>query len=483
MTRELWTYTVFVVDWLIRIGLSVRVIMRRRPVGVSLAWIAVLQVAPIIGAVAYLFFGELRLGRRREERSRRLHAPYEQWLGQLRSRYEAAQKNLEPDDQTLARLITHSSGQPVLPDNAIELLDGFDQFVDRLLRDLHDCRRSCDLEFYIWCPGGRTDDLVQALTETSARGVTCRILVDTLGSRSFLKSRQVEILRQAKVEVREALPVSFLRGVFRRLDLRLHRKLIVIDGTIGYTGSQNVADPRLFKQDAGVGEWVDAMVRVTGPAVESMSVVFLEDWEQETARLNRAVGESLVEGIPRQGPAAVQVIASGPNLPPDRMETLILQLIYDARREVVLTTPYFVPSESMVEAMRSAALRGARAILVVPARIDSRLVSLASRAFQGDLAEAGVEVVLFQAGLLHTKSITIDGQRSLFGSVNLDPRSLQLNFEITLAIYGPEFTSRLRDLQERYIAQSIPLDLTQWRQRSFLTRFADNTARLFGPLI
>jgi cardiolipin synthase len=483
MNGSLWTFAIGGADWLIRFAITLRVIMRRRPVGVSLAWISVIMAIPFAGAVVYLLFGELRLGRLRGERARALHGPYAAWLDQLHARYLDAESRLGDDDRTLARLITSGSNQPVIPGNALELVAGADPFFDRLVADLDAATQFCHLEFYIWSPGGRTGELNRALERAVGRGVVCRVLVDALGSRNFLRDGQADSLRHAGVEVQAALPVGLLRGLFRRLDLRLHRKIAVIDGVIGYTGSQNIADPRLFKKEAGVGEWVDAMVRVEGPAVEALAVTFLEDWEQETGVGLKGLTHAFATDIAAHGPSSVQVIPSGPNLPLDRMETLILQVIYDSRREIVMTTPYFVPSESMVEALRSAALRGVEVVLVVPAKIDSKLVGLASRAFQGDLAEAGVRIAQFEAGLLHTKSIAIDGERSLFGSVNLDPRSLQLNFEITLSAYDAAFTGRLRALQQTYIDRSVILDLRTWQARPFLVRLAENSARLLGPLI
>jgi cardiolipin synthase len=165
------------------------------------------------------------------------------------------------------------------------------------------------------------------------------------------------------------------------------------------------------------------------------------------------------------------------------MKSILLQVIYESRSELILTTPYFVPDEALVTALASAALRGVDVHLVVPAKNDSKLVDLASRAFEGDLAESGVKIHLFEGGLLHTKSITADGRLSLFGSLNLDPRSLDLNFEITLAVYDPDFTARLGALQQTYIQDSRPFDLAAWRARPFTTKFAGNTARLAGPLL
>jgi cardiolipin synthase len=272
--------------------------------------------------------------------------------------------------------------------------------------------------------------------------------------------------------------------LFVRFDLRLHRKIVVIDGEIAYAGSFNMADPVLFKRDADVGQWVDAMARVRGPAVEGLAVTFLEDWELDTGEGVDALREtSDVRRLPEVGHSVVQVIPSGPTVESDAIKAIFLMGMYTARRELVLTTPYFVPDESILTALMSAAYRGVQVTLVVPARVDSRLVRLASQSHQGQLLEAGVRVMLFQGGLLHTKSVTIDGQLSLFGSLNLDPRSLYLNYEITLAVYDAAFTNSLRELQQTYIDKSKPMDLVDWQSRSKPRQLAENVARLLSPLL
>jgi cardiolipin synthase len=259
---------------------------------------------------------------------------------------------------------------------------------------------------------------------------------------------------------------------------------VVIDGEIAYTGSMNLVDPRYFKQDAGVGEWIDAMVRLRGPIVESLGLVWLESWEMETGEAtDELVATAGVRPLEPQGPTAIQAVPSGPLAHNDAISAILLMAIYSARRELILTSPYFVPDEALLTALVSAALRGVDVTLVVPQRVDSHLVSWASQAFQGDLMLAGVKVALFRDGLLHTKSITVDGAFSLFGSLNLDPRSLHLNFELTLAVYHPEFTAELRQLQLAYVARSVQLDLAAWQRRSAPTRLLQNTARLFGPLL
>jgi len=233
-----------------------------------------------------------------------------------------------------------------------------------------------------------------------------------------------------------------------------------------------------------VGQWVDAMVRMRGPAVEGLAVTFVEDWELETAEgIEQVVATDDVRPIEPCGTSAVQVVPSGPLVRIEAIQQIILMAIYAARKELILTTPYFVPDETLVTALISAARRGVEVTVLIPARVDSVLVRLASQAHKGELISAGVRVALFRGGLLHTKSIMVDGEFSLFGSLNLDARSLHLNFEITLAVYDAGFTGELRELQQSYIAQSDLINFDQWQARSRVRRLVENTARLVSPLL
>ena len=471
-------------DVLIRVGLSVRVIMRRRPVGVSLAWLTIIVSFPFVGALVYLFFGELRLGRRRADYAARIQGPYQTWLGDLRSRTRVNWASVGPECQPLGRLAEVAGGIPALPDNELTLLDSADAAFRSLLADIHAAQHTCHMGFYIWGVGGAADAVADALLRASARGVVCRVLVDAVGGHAFFRSELPARLRRGGVRVEAAMPVGLFRMWFVRLDLRLHRKIVVIDGEVAYTGSMNLVDPRFFKKEAHVGEWVDAMVRLRGPAVEGLAITFLGDWEMETgegvARL-RETGD--VHALAPAGRAIVQAVPSGPVAREESIQAVLLMAIYAARRELVLTSPYFVPDEPLVTAMATAALRGVDVTLVVPARLDSKLASLASEPSKGDLLASGVRIVEYETGLLHTKSVTVDGELSLFGSLNLDPRSFVLNFELTLAVYDHAFTTALRALQQTYIERSRPMDLSAWRGRPARRRFVENTARLLGPLL
>ena len=469
---------------LVQVGIVFRVVMRRLSVGETLAWILIVFVFPVAGLLVYLVMGELRLGGRRANRFIEVFLPIQQWLEHHAIRHQVPWSRLGVEAEPLARLAQLSLGIPALPNNRLQLIDTWQEVFQRLICDIDAAEETCHLEFYIWRQGGEIDHVAQALMRAAERGVICRVLVDALGSRTFLRSKTAATLRSAGVEIQAAMQGGLLRIPFVRFDIRLHRKIVVIDGKLAYTGSLNLVDPRYFKKEAGVGEWIDAMVRVEGPAVEALAITFVADWYVETdSELEELKRTGGVELQPTHGSAAVQVLPSGPAYHAGAIEQVLLMAVYAARRELILTTPYFVPSESLRIALVSAAMRGVKVILIVPAKVDSRLVRYASQAFQGELLRAGVRIAKFDGGLLHTKSVTIDGEISLFGSLNLDPRSFRLNFEISLAIYDPQFTSQLRKLQQAYLDQSELMNLDLWHARPMPQRVAENCARLFGPLL
>jgi len=310
------------------------------------------------------------------------------------------------------------------------------------------------------------------------------LLLDSIGSKSFLRSRSVARLRKAGIEVSEALPAGIIRALFIRIDLRNHRKIAVIDGKIAYTGSQNLVDPRFFKQTEQVGEWVDAMVRITGPVVELLAAVFLFDWLLERRQSpTRFKGTTGIQAVAATGEALVQLVPSGPGYGEDTIHDLLLTSIYAARRELILTTPYFVPDNAILAALRSAARRGVEVTIIVPEKNDSRLVHYASRARFDALIEAGVRIMAFHGGLLHTKTITVDNDFALFGSVNLDMRSFWLNFEMTLVIYDKAFTTAIRELQQQYLQLAHTIGTVDFGRRSYRQRLLENIALLLGPLL
>jgi cardiolipin synthase len=473
---------VLTAHWIIVIGLSVRVIMRRPPVGVAAAWLTVAFSVPFVGVAFYLLFGEKRLGGPRLAQIKARTADVGRWQQALKLQFVPVQPQEDQSVLPLLHLAEKVLGFPALPGNCIELLNDFESVFDRMVADIDTSRETVHLCFYIWHEGGRAADIVDAIVRAAKRGVRCRALADAFGSKAFLKSDMVGRMRAAGVDFAASLPTGPLRTLIVRADLRNHRKFVIIDDRVAYAGSQNLVDPRFFKQTAGVGEWVDAMVRITGPAAGSLDAVFRLDWSIETGD-GFEYPPVFPDDVSSSTGSVIQIAPSGPDLRPEAIHQLLLTGIYVARKEVVMTTPYFVPEESLLTALLSAALRGVQVTLIVPARNNSVLVRYASVAHFDDLMSAGVRIALYNGGLLHTKSLTIDGKISVFGSVNLDMRSLWLDFEISLLVYDRDFTGRLRALQETYLGGSDLLDPDKWQRRPAWHRFKEDTCRLLSPLL
>jgi cardiolipin synthase len=481
----LWAWLFILTHSAITFAIVIRVVMSNRSVGASLAWICVVFLFPILGPSIYLLIGELRLGSRRRRLVQRLEEPLARRYRVLdREDLVVDWKKAGFDFEMLARAGREMLRVPALPGNRFELFENWNSVFDRLIDDIDSAKVNCDLEFYIWHDAGRAKEIGDALIRASQRGVTCRVLVDAIGSLAFLRSSAAKAMRAAGVHIQAALPGGLWRLPFVRFDLRLHRKIVVIDDQFAWTGSLNLVDPRFFKQESQVGQWVDAMVRLEGPVVEALAITFQSDWYVETnstaVDLPDVTGDQPIRNV---GNTNIQVLPSGPAKRVEAIEMLLITAVYAARQEVIITTPYFVPSEALQSALSSAAWRGVEVTVVVPQKVDSALVRWASRAFISDLIESGVRFAEFHGGLLHTKSVTIDGRAALFGSLNMDPRSFRLNFEITLGVYDRLFASELRRLQHAYLAQSDYVDIDDWSKRTWLVRFGERAARLLGPLL
>ena len=463
-----------------------RVIMRRPVRGVALAWLFLTAMLPLAGGLGYLLIGERRIGRRRRRDLDTLHTDFRKIAAAAipAGLTEVAWSRHAPAARSLDRLGRTLVGSPSVRGSRFELFADTLAVLKAIARDVDGAKTSVLMEFYIWNEGGTADMVLDALIRAAERGVRCRVLIDALGARPWWQSRQPQRLREAGVEVREALPVGLLRSLVGRTDLRLHRKIVVVDGDVAWTGSMNLVDPAYFKADAGVGEWVDAMVRLEGAVVVPLGAILIGDWLLETGEplqaLIRSAGLHLVRP---EGPSDVQAIPSGPGEGGDGLLQMLLALINAAQNEMVLTTPYLVPDDSLMLALRGAACRGIKVTVIVPEKVDSLLTRYASRSYYDDLLDVGVELQLYRGGLLHTKSILVDDAMSMFGTANFDMRSLWLNYEVTLFIYGPEFAQSLRALQQTYLAQSIPLDPATWGRRPLRKRVLENVLRLVSPLL
>jgi cardiolipin synthase len=465
-------------------GVAVRVILSRHAPGSSFAWLLLTAVLPGVGAATYMLIGERPIGRRRADFARNFYAGLPAVVDKLSRDERADPESLAAPWDGLARLAFQSTGMPLMAHSSFRLLDGAEAILREIIADVDRAASSVEMEFYIWNAGGTADEVAEALARAAGRGVKVRLLLDALGSKEFLKGEWPARMRSQGIDLQVALAADLWQIPFRRIDLRLHRKIVVVDGHVAYTGSMNLVDPRYFKKGSGVGEWVDAMARAEGPIVGALRTVFLFDWGMQTGETPEVSIEDYRDAwAAAKGRQVAQVVMSGPGADETANLRLITQAIASAKRRIVLTTPYFVADAALALALENAALRGCEVTLIVPARNDSWLVEYASRWFFEDLTASGVRIRRYTGGLLHTKSITVDGEVSLFGTANLDVRSLSLNFELMLAIYDADFTDRLLELQRSYEAQSEPVVPEQWRSRPIGERLKEGFAFMAAPLL
>ncbi|QWD73716.1 cardiolipin synthase [Polynucleobacter sp. TSB-Sco08W16] len=458
------------------------IISVRRPVGVAFAWIFIVMTFPLLGIGLYVLIGERPVGRALTRKIIRMNREYESITKLMRQQFIGDREKLPLEGRALSLLAESKNGSPVIAGNKIELHTDSLKILQNFVDEINQAKKSLHLEFYIWAIGGDADRVCEALIAAAQRGVACRVLLDSLGSKDWFKSSWPARFRNAGIQVTEALPIQIGRFQFRRADLRLHRKIFVIDGAVVWTGSMNLVDPRTFKQDSGVGEWVDAMVRIEGPVASQFELTFSFDWSVDNPKITH-FNDREPPVSPHEGGVLAQEFSSGPVYRDDILYQVLLSAMMDARDELTITTPYFGPDDGLLQALMAAAARGVKVTLIVPKLNDSKLVAWSSRSFYSDLLNAGVRIAEFHGGLLHTKSLLIDKRIAIFGSVNFDQRSLRLNFEISLIIYNDDFCAKLEKLIESYLAQSDFVDLKVWEKRPRWHHYLENAAHLTSPLL
>ena len=460
-----------------------RVLLRsHRQPSSRIAWIAIIAALPYFGILAYILFGEVNIGRRKAERMQRVAAKLPRFAAEPAEHHRGTAQNLPAQYEPLFKLGESISHFPVVAGNAAEFLPDSATTIDRLCADIDAAREHVHVLFYIWLTDHTGLRVVEALLRAAQRGVICRVMADDLGSRGLIKSEHWQRMQQAGIHVIAALPIGnpLLRILSGRIDLRNHRKIVVIDNHITYCGSQNCADPE-FRVKPKFAPWVDLMLRFTGPIARQNQLLFATDWMSHT---RDTLKELLQEPIPCDGPGfCAQVIGTGPTVRNSAMPELFETLIYFARKEVIITTPYYVPDESLQNAICSAAYRGVKVTLILPERNDSRIVAAASRSYYLELLQAGVHLYEYEPGLLHSKTLTIDGEVCLIGSANMDRRSFDLNYENNILFYEPELTSQVRQRQFEYMDDSHLMTIAMVKQWSIPFRLWNNTLAMLSPIL
>lgn len=464
--------------WVIRICMIPIIGMRKDDPTVSLAWVAVIFLAPWFGLILYLLVGEYGLTRPRLTRRLKNHKNFHRINSQYLEcpSYQGCQ--VDQDYQVLVNLAERHGGLPLLGSNKIRLIAQTDDFINSLISEIQKARNHVHLLFYIFSDDDTGRDVAKALAEAAQRGVQCRVLADAVGSRGMF-SELGNWMSKHGVEVYAAFPVNPLRRRLSRLDIRNHRKLAIIDGQVGYTGSQNIVDSDFGHKKAG--QWHDVMVRIMGPTVRQLQAVFVEDWYFETGVVLDF--PELYPGAQKEGSAAVQVVPTGPDQPTYGFQDLLIHAINSARRKISITSPYFIPNEGLITALRLASAKGVEVDIIVPDRSDHFLVDQASAYYCGVVLKNGGNVYQFNEGMLHTKIMTVDDGMAIVGSANFDIRSFYLNTELVLILFDSEFIYNLRMLQNSYKTRSTLISPEAWFKRPLPKRMFEGMIKIFSPLL
>lgn len=441
-------------------------LQKREPIA-TLSWIMSLALLPVLGLLIYHFFGPQRIRRQRLRRAR-ARASLDEALpsGLLASE----------DCTTVARLGQSSTGFAPSSATRADLLCSGGATLDALLEAIAGASHHVHVEYYIFEPDQTGTALRDALVAKATSGVRVRVLLDGLGS-SGLRKRFLAPMRAAGIEIGWFHPVR-LRWSWRpRLNLRNHRKVVVVDGRIGFTGGINITDDEneRVRPDA----YHDLHLRLEGEVVRWLQLAFLEDWTYATGI---ALRDERLWPAAEAGSILAQVLPAGPDSPWEAIHRVKVEAIHQADRRVWLVTPYFVPGEAAKMALTSAALRGLDVRVIVPARSDSRVVSAAARSYYDELLSAGVRVFEYQPRMLHTKALLIDGDTCLVGSANFDHRSFRLNFELSLLLHDEALAGRLEKqvLEDLGHCREIRADAAP---AGLARRLGEACARLFSPLL
>lgn len=478
----------FVLHILISVTLTVRLLYRKLAVSTTLAWIIILFSLPYIGIFFYFLFGDHRMGRKRLRQGNRIRQFYQRRYGVEEDPLMDVTLDVSPTMRALSQSVARQPGFPVTYDNTLELIEDAGETLDRIVADIDGAAKTCFLEFYIVEPEGRVVAVMEALVRAARRGVDCNLLADSFGSKALFRSSWLQRLRAAGVDVEESLPVGVLKSLSQRSDLRNHRKLIAIDQAIGYIGSFNLVDPKFFKTEKSVGEWVDSTFRLEGRIVDSLGCVFNADYIFDTVGLD--VDRDALRDLPTDRPdtppagnVSLQLLPSGPETRDSPIHEWVVSAIFAAQRRVSIITPYFIPDETLTLALKAACKRGVAVDVIVPERIDSRLAQFASESVFEELLEDGIRIARYTDGLLHTKCVLVDDTVSMLGTVNMDTRSFYLNLELTLIAYDRDVTRLMDALRDRYLAKCTYIDAAEWAARPNWRRMTENILRLAAPIL
>lgn len=455
------------------VSIVVVVISENRNPIKSVAWIMAVVFLPFIGIVWYAVFGQditkkLVISKRMYSKLKRRP------LDEMGTPVEFT----VPDEHdNLVALLKNMDYNPLLGGNDVKLFtDGNEKF-NYLFYDIERAQEHIHIEYYVLLDDELGKKLQKALIKKAKEGVEVRIIYDSFGSRKASK-KYFEEFRMAGIEVEPFLKLTW-SALTSRLNYRNHRKIIVIDGMIGYVGGMNIADRYLHGLEWGM--WRDTHARIVGKGVQGLQSVFLIDWYFVSQTL--ITSRKYFPSLENCGKSPMQIVNSGPLSEANELSHGIVQAIYDAKKNIFIQTPYFLPPEGMLDALHAAAIRGVDVRVMISEKSDVPIVQKASRSFIKDLLKSGVKVYFYNKGFMHSKLMIFDDSLTLIGSANFDARSFEQNFEVEAFIYDSDVTNEAIDIFVEDQRNSEQQYLREWVKRPVTKRFIESLLRLFAPLL
>jgi len=476
---DILTYSTIAVE-ILGFALIPWVLIRRKDPGSTIAWILTLLFLPGFGALLFLLFGRSRV----RWSAKRKRSADEALRGNLIG-FRATLSDVRPLPVPLAgqsaglfRVGEVLSRSRTTEGNRVDVLEGGAAAYAAIGEAIDAAERHVHAQYYLIRPDKTGRWFLDKLIAAANRGVDVRLLCDGWGCFALPRG-WIKQLRMQGVQVAFFFPVSSM--LMQPVSLRNHRKIVVVDATIAFTGGINIGDEYLGKMES-VGAWRDTHIRIQGPAAASLQSVFLRDWAFSTQE--RPERESLFPASNEAvGKAHASILTSGPDTDSEAIHRVFFGAIAGAKERVYITTPYFVPDRALIVALQMAALQGVEVRIIVPSRSNHSLTLHAGRSYYEELIEAGVHIHEYSPGMIHAKMMVVDGCIALVGSANMDLRSFRLNFEVH-ALIGDEYTSRA--LERSFfidLAQTKEIDLQAWRKRRWHSRVAEGAARLVSPLL
>ncbi len=470
----------FLLDWALRIWFLFYIPRKRAPSS-AIAWLLLVFLLPGLGILLFFLIGSPKLSKSRRAVQKETDKLIVSGLQHLPS-----EKNIFSDNavryQPIADLAQALGKLPPMSGNTAEIFPEYNKAVDEIVKQVSLAKEFVNIEYFILAYDKTTKPLFDAMEAAVARGVPVRVMFDAMGFRAYpnRKFMRKELTRMG-VEWHLMLPIR-LGKKYNRPDLRNHRKIVVIDDAVAYLGSQNMIDRTYHRKDEIYYD--ELVVKLTGPIVRQANTLFASDWLAETGEtLNKLVSPKTRPLPKKTGTVRAQIVPSGPGYEVYGNLQLFAQLMYAAKKRIVITNPYFIPDESLMVACRSAAQRGVEVIMINSEVMDQAAVGNAQRSFYEELLEAGVKIYLYNAPiLLHSKHLTIDDDIAVIGSSNMDIRSFALDLECVVVLYDKTVVKDLQKVQTKDLKRSTPLNLKRWQNRSLKHKFIEGIARLTSAI-